>query len=137
MARSGSNASGLPAASRRLISTASWMTASASSRRPRDDRRAQKSVQRLGQIRFGRRWVDRGEPPVEFHGFASDRQCLFKLPGFRQITAEVIQQGGQLGLEPVRVGRRQPPEDSYSFPGCSQCLFPPPQVRQVAAEVTQ
>ncbi len=60
LARSGRKASGRAAASRRRISTASWLAASASSRRPRSERRDAEVVQARWPGRAGRR---RAAPP--------------------------------------------------------------------------
>ena len=103
-ARSGRKASGRAAASCRRISTASWLAASASSRRPRlESRDVKRGAGRAGSVR--RAASRRRSPPPP-----ARRQRLLPPPQLGQ-TAEGCSAHGEVGEEGVGPGRRQLPAD--------------------------
>ena len=124
LARSGRNASGRAAASSRWMSTASWIAASASSRRPRSASRTDRlfsDMARSGRNASGRaaassrRMVD---------GLLARGQRLLPPPQAGQPDRQVVQRHGQVGAERVRAGRGQLPVDGRRPPGSRPA--PPP-----------
>ena len=96
MARSGRNASGRAAASSRRMVTASWIAASASSRRPRSASRSDRLVSDAGQVGPERVRAGRGQLPVDGR----------RLPGWRPAPP------------PAAPGRARPADRLFSdWPG--------------------
>ena len=101
LARSGRNASGRAAASRRWMSTASCAAASASSRRP-------SSLKRLPRLlsdspdRAGTRPAARRRAGGEFDRLLRRRERVLAPPEFAQATAEIVERPRQIGQERVR-----------------------------------
>ena len=139
LARSGRKASGRAAASCRQMSTASWLAASASSRRPRLERRDAEIVQAHGEVgeegvgpRRRRAARCRCSTASWLAASASSRR-----PRSERSAAEIVQAAGEVGEEGVGPRRRQLPADVDRLLARRQRLLPPPQVGEAAAEIVQ
>ena len=125
--RAGTRPGGPRASSRRMV-TASWIAASASSRRPGPPAGRQ-VAQRARQVGGEHVRASRRQPPVDVGGLLDGGQRLLAPAQVRQVGRQVVQRHGQVGAERVRAGRRQPPADGDGLLDRGQRLLPPAQIR--------
>src|SRR6266705_1026081 len=110
--------------------TASWIAASASSRRPS----APSRVDRLFSDAVG---AGRGQLPVDLGGHLAGGQRVLPPSQAGQPIRQVVQRGGQVGAERVGAERGQLPVDLGGLLAGGQRVLPPSQAGQPIRQVVQ
>ena len=116
------------------MSTASWVAASASSRRPRlesDDAEVVQAHREIGEEGVGSRLR---EAPIDVDGLLGCGQRLLAASEVGEHRAEVVQARREIGEEGVGSRLREAPLDVEGLLACGQRLLAAPEVGETVTK---